>query len=241
MKNGKMVKMGWGAICLAALLVAAKPASGATYSLNSYNPGIASYTGPFGSVGVSLTDSSDALITFTASSVGAYHYLFGDGGSIALNVNGAVTILGGAFDSHGNITSGLSGITQPQGVAVTLKTPTYSMGTGNEDGFGPFNFELDNIDGFQAAVGSISFTLHRTTGTWASDTSVLTANADGWFTAAHIFVANSDYSNTGATGYAANDGTSTSHELLPDGGSTVALLGFGLLGIATLRQRLSRK
>ena len=231
MRYGKALKLGLSAICLAALLTVAKSASGATYDLSAYNFGISAYTGPYGTVGVSLSDSSDAVITFTGLSAGGFHYLFGDGGSLALNLNGAVTIVGG-------LSGGFSGITQPQ--AGMLKTPTYSMGSGNEDGFGSFNFELDNVDGFQASVSTISFTLHKTTGTWSGDGNVLTATTAGYFAAAHIFVADSSYKNTGATGYSASDGA-IGHEIAPDGGSTVALLGFGLLGIATLRQKLSRK
>src|SRR5947209_5423010 len=79
---------------------------------------------------------------------------------------------------------------------------------------------------------TISFTLTNTSGTWASDTTVLVANAQGAFAAAHIFVTTSpaNASNSAlVTGFAANGGST-----VPDGGTTVMLLGaaLGALGMA---------
>jgi len=101
------------------------------------------------------------------------------------------------------------------------------------DGFGSFNLTVDNVDGFDHAVNSISITLTNTSGTWASVFDVLSANAQGALAASHIFVtADPAVQSNGAkaTGYAANGGSVNT----PDGGTTVMLLGvaLGALGMA---------
>jgi hypothetical protein len=69
-------------------------------------------------------------------------------------------------------------------------------------------------------------------GTWANANQVLIANLQGAFAAAHIFVAqliNGQLVNVMVTGFAANGGSQ-----VPDGGTTVMLLGaaLGALGLA---------
>jgi len=98
-------------------------------------------------------------------------------------------------------------------------------GANNADGFGSFNQTTDNFDGFNAAVTSVSFVLTNTGAGWANAMSVLTANASGWLAAAHIFVIGDQ---TVVTGFAAGPGS------VPDGGTTVMLLGaaLGALGMA---------
>ena len=182
------------------------------YSLGQGNSAIAGYPGPYGTASVTLVGNT-ATITFTAANTAAYQYLFGDGGSVAVNVNGAFTL--------GAITG-----TQLPGFGPT----TYSNGgAGNEDGFGSFNLSINSNGGYTSASNSISFTL---TGSWADEASVLIANSNGFAVAAHIFVAAFPADpNAGAlaTGFASTGG---GH--IPDGGATVMLLGaaLGALGMA---------
>ena len=184
-----------------------------TYSLSAGNAAIAPFPAPYGSASVSLVGNT-ATITFTAANTAAFQYLFGAAGSVAVNVNGAFTL--------GAITG-----TQLPGFGPT----TYSNGgAGNEDGFGSFNLSINSFDGYTRSSNSITFTL---TGSWANDASVLTANANGAFVAAHIFVAAFPANpNAGAlaTGFAASGGAVNA----PDGGTTVMLLGaaLGALGMA---------
>jgi hypothetical protein len=184
-----------------------------TYSLSQGNPAISGFPAPYGSASVSLSGNV-ATITFTAANTAAFQYLFGNGGSVAVNVNGAFTL--------GPITG-----TQLPGFGPT----TYSNGgAGNEDGFGSFNLTINSSQGYTDASNSISFTL---TGSWANEGSVLTANANGAFVAAHIFVTAfpADVSAGAlATGFASNGGAVNT----PDGGTTVMLLGaaLGVLGMA---------
>src|SRR6185312_12548503 len=62
-----------------------------TYSLSAGNSAISGYPAPYGSASVSLVGNT-ATITFTAANTASYQYLFGNGGSVAVNVNGAFTL-----------------------------------------------------------------------------------------------------------------------------------------------------
>jgi hypothetical protein len=187
-----------------------------TYSLSAGNAAIAPFPGPYGSASVSLVGNT-ATITFTAANTAAFQYLFGAAGSVAVNVNGAFT-LGAITGTH------LPGFGFQPGEGYS------NGGAGNEDGFGSFNLTINSFDGYTRSSNSITFTL---TGSWANDASVLTANANGAFVAAHIFVAAFPANpNAGAlaTGFAASGGAVNA----PDGGTTVMLLGaaLGALGMA---------
>ena len=188
-----------------------------TYSLGAGNSAISGYPAPYGSATVTLLTGNIAMITFTAAQTGAFQYLFGDGGSAAVNVNGAFTL--------GAITG-----TQLPGFGPT----TYSNGgAGNVDGWGHFNLTINSSQGYTDASNSITFALTKTSGTWSSDANVLTANANGSLVAAHIFVAAFPANvkqGALATGFASNGGAVNT----PDGGTTVMLLGaaLGVLGMA---------
>jgi hypothetical protein len=187
-----------------------------TYSLSAGNSAISGYPAPYGSASVSLVGNT-ATITFTAANTAAFQYMFGDGGSVAVNVNGAFTL--------GAITG-----THLPGFGFQNAEGYSNGGAGNEDGFGSFNLTINSSDGYTRSSNSISFTL---TGSWANEASVLTANANGALVGAHIFVAAFPADpNAGAlaTGFAANGGAVST----PDGGTTVMLLGaaLGVLGMA---------
>jgi hypothetical protein len=203
-----------------------QPLSADTLALSIANSGISGYTGPFGNVTITLeADTHFADITFTAfnSPVGGFHFLMGGDGAMGLNVNSS------AFD----VVSGLNGITSPKGPQQGATGPDFiQIASGNEDGFGSFNLSIKNFDGFSYAVQTASFTLQNTAGTWSSAANVLTANATGYEAAAHIYVANPDWSNTNSTGYSANGAS------VPDGGTTALLLGLALAaGNFTFRRK----
>src|SRR5207244_11536125 len=100
--------------------------------------------------------------------------------------------------------------------------PVSDTGAHNVDGFGSFNQTLSQANSSNGA-SLVTFTLTNTSGTWASASQVLIANVDGWLVGAHLQIAN------GFTGYAVGSTTT-----LPDGGTTVMLLGaaLGALGMA---------
>ncbi len=187
------------------------------YSLTVGNSAISGYPPPYGSASVTLVGST-ATITFTAANTAAFQYLFGNGSSVDVNVNGGFTV--------GPITG-----TQLPGFTLT----SYSnAGAKNVDGFGVFNLTIDGGAGYTTSSNSITFTVTQTSGTpWATDANVLTANGNGAFVAAHIFVAAfpaSPAAGALVTGFAANGGAVNA----PDGGTTVMLLGaaLGALGMA---------
>ncbi len=214
---------------IAAILIAIaglglQQANAFTSDLNAGNTAIAGFTGPYGTVTINLVNSTTATVTFTSNTVAGNIYLFGDGGSVALNVNAT--------------TFSVSGITGSNSGTGFTPGP-YSQGAaGNEDGFGSFNLTINSFDGFTHSSDLISFTLTNTSGTWASDADVIIANASGFDAAAHIFVTTSpaNASNSAlATGFAAEGPQPPG---VPDGGTTVMLLGAALGGLGMARRFL---
>jgi VPDSG-CTERM motif len=101
--------------------------------------------------------------------------------------------------------------------------PVSDDGAGNEDGFGSFNQKV-SMQNSSNGASIISFVLTIGSGTWASAANVLTFNGNHWLVAAHIQIP------TGLTGFAGGPNGGT----VPDGGTTVMLLGaaLGALGMA---------
>ena len=178
--------------------------------------------GPYADVNVNLTSSTTATITFTSLSNNGFLYLMGGAQAANVNVNATsftVSSLGGT--SPANITGG-----------------TLSSGGGNNaDGFGKFNVNIDDTDGFNDAYKTITFILTDTQagGSWASAGSVLTNNAAGFLAAAHIFpctvtAAGCDLVNSpganGSTGFAAVP--------IP---AAAWLFGSGLVGLIAIARR----
>jgi hypothetical protein len=189
-----------------------------SFNISVGNPAISGYPGPYASVLVNRTDSTHATITFTSLTAAGNQYLFGDGSSVAVNVNASTWTLGTITGS--NVGTGFT------------PGPYSDGGSGNVDGFGVLNQTINSFDGFTHSSSTISFSLTNTSGTWANAAAVLIANNQGVFAAAHIFVTTfpANASNSAlATGFAANGGGQ-----VPDGGTTVMLLGaaLGALGIA---------
>jgi len=188
-------------------------------SLNQGNTAISGFTGPYGTVTITTNGTNQATVTFTSNTVAGNAYLFGDGGSVALNVSVA--------------TFSVSGISGSNAGTGFTPGPFSQMVAGNEDGFGSFNLRIRSFDGFTHSSDTITFTLTNTAGVWGSAASVLALNANGFDAAAHIFVTTSpaNASNSAlATGFAGEGGG----VVVPDGGTTVMLLGaaLGALGMA---------
>ena len=175
-----------------------------SFDLTNGNSAISGFPGPYATVQVNRNNSTHATITFTANT----GYLIGAAQAADVNVNGNSWTIGSFSWTGGNANTAFS-----------------NGGSNNADGFGSFNQTTDNFDGFTSAVSVVSFILTNTGGSWANAMSVLTANASNWLAAAHIFVI---ADQTVVTGFAAGPGGS-----VPDGGTTVMLLGaaLGALGI----------
>ena len=199
------------------------------YTLSSGNPALtnAGFTGPYATVNVNLVNSTTATVTFNSltQTIGGntYVYLMADGSSGAVNVKAGSWTISGITGSNS-----YPGFNSPQ---------LTNGGSGNVDGFGVMNQTVNNFDGFSYAMTTLSFTLTRLSGTWANASQVLIANLQGVFAAAHIFVAqliNGQLVNVNVTGYAANGGAQ-----VPDGGTTVMLLGMALAALGMARRYVS--
>jgi hypothetical protein len=210
---------------IAAVLIAIagfglQQANAFTSDLNQGNSAISGFTGPYGTVVITLVGQT-ATVTFTSNTVGGNIYLFGDGGSVALNVNASTFTVGTVTGTN-------------SGVGFTPGPFTTNIAAGqHEDGFGTFNLTIDSFDGYTHTSNVISFTVTNTSGTpWGSANDVLAFNASGIDAAAHIFITTFPANSSGSaivTGFAGEG-----RQAVPDGGTTVMLLGaaLGALGMA---------
>ena len=99
-----------------------------------------------------------------------------------------------------------------------------------------FNLRINSFDGFGHSSSTIGLALTNTSGTWANAAAVLAANSGGSLAAAHIFVTVSPANAANGallTGFAANGGQ------VPDGGTTVMLLGVALGALGMVRRYAS--
>jgi hypothetical protein len=101
-------------------------------------------------------------------------------------------------------------------------------GSGQVDGWGNFNLTT-TVGNSATGYTTISFTLTNTSGTWASANNVLTPNSSGFQEAAHVRVV-----GTTITGFA----TENNNPSVPDGGTTVMLLGMALSALGMARRYL---
>jgi hypothetical protein len=127
------------------------------------------------------------------------------------------------FVDGGSVAVNVNASTWLIGTFTSNGDPVSGDGAGNEDGFGSFNQKV-SMQNSSNGASIISFVLTNTSGTWLSAANVLAFNLQNWLVAAHIQIA------TGLTGFAAGPNGGT----VPDGGTTVMLLGaaLGALGMA---------
>jgi hypothetical protein len=201
-------------------------ADSVSFDLNVGNSGISGFPGPYAQVTINRTSLTTATITFTAYA----GFSIGGGQAVDLNFNGGpVTYSGLSF------VGGCTGGGCP--VGGTAFTGGWQGVPGNNaDGFGKFNFILDNSDGATNSVTSVTFNVSCATCVWNNVNQVLTGNATGHTAAAHIFVTGSNCGGSPCTGFASNGNPPE----VPEPASMM-LLGTGLLGIAAVFRKRHRK
>jgi len=232
MKLLKYITLGV-ALCAAFTLQSAKAVTFPS-TLNVGNEAIDQFGSDFGTVDLVLNTPTTATVTFTSNISGDPAFLFGDGSTVAVNVN----VTGTGFT--------ITDISGTQ-VGTGFDTPIFSVanppGTSNVDGLGSFNGVIDTHDGFKEATHIVSFTLTNLGGTWASAGDVLVANSNGFDAAAHIFVTSNGEGGINqangaiATGFA---GEAEGPFHVPDSGMTAMLLGSSLVGLGALRRFIKR-
>jgi PEP-CTERM motif len=209
------------------LMVAGNASADITYDITVGNAALTGYTGTYGTVLVHLSDSTHATITFTGGtglspSSTPVFYLFGDSSAIDVNVNAATWTIS---------------VITPTALNNTFDLGTFSSGgSGNVNGFGTFNQTINDTDGNKDSAEEVVFTLTNTSSTWVDASSVLTANSNSAFVAAHIFVSTGQASDDNlTTGFASNGGAMEVPEP-----SVLLLLGAGLIGLGGLRRRFKK-
>jgi hypothetical protein len=220
------IKTGLVALAATAAILASQEAK-ADLTLDTGNSAISGYTGPYGTVSVSLDSTKTiATITFTADNNGSQQFLFGGQGAVAVDVNGAFT--------YNNDASGAN-------IGKNFSAPgTYSAPnglSGQEDGFGNFDLTIDSFDGFGHSATTVTFSITKSSGTWSSADSVLSG------VAAHIFVTQypADFNTALQTDGKTQGALSTGYASTPEPTTLIAgallLLPFGASTLKIVRRK----
>jgi hypothetical protein len=210
-----------------------------SFDLTTPNAAMTPYPSPYATVFIDRIDAFTANVTFTGGTPTGYAYLFGDGSSVALNVNASsfsVDTIAGS-NPYPNFSTAAFNVVNPPG-------------TSNINGFGSFNMVIDSgklnngnfsNGGFKETSQVITFTLHNLdSGTgWTSVSQVLIANTGGSTAAAHPFVCQNDSTvpcdeknGALATGFVANGSEVPEPRII----SLLAALG-GLLAMVGIYRR----
>ena len=171
-------------------------------------------TGFYGTVTVTSLDvlNQNATITFQANTGGGFYFI--DGNVVDVNLTGnSATLVGTPIESINDFSS----------VQYNAQV----------DGFGKFTVVINNTSA-NVQESTITITVHNTSSTlWTTTQNVLDFNSQGWDAAVHYIDTNIGAPNT----FFAGEGTTGA--FIPDGGTTVMLLGIGLGVLGVVRRYLT--
>ena len=172
--------------------------------------------GPYAQVEIHLIDATHATAMFS----GLNSFSFGEMG---LDINAS--------------SFAVSGLTFTLAPGVT-KTPDYTAVMGGKVGsIGNFALDYtDNPNGASDAVSSASFTIHNTSGTWASETNVLTSAVPEAATHSFWTNGNSFFASGGPSVICPTCGPGTTGAPVPEPVS-MAVLGVGMAGLGYVRRQ----
>jgi hypothetical protein len=198
-------------------------------TLNIANANLATQgAGPYATFSFTYTPIAGGGTTVGVTATGLHNFVFGDHLIIDLNLSSTAGTVSNFQNAAGILT-------------VACVPGSASPCPAQVNGFGNFNFVLDDGPGFSSGgYSTLTFTFN-VSGTVSSIANLLASNGTA-SAAAHMALA----TNTACTGYAANGGTQGEGSVdnsscvapTPDGGMTVMLLGGALVGLATLRRML---
>jgi protein with PEP-CTERM/exosortase system signal len=159
-------------------------------------------------------------------------------GVVTLTINTATQIADVKFDANpgfGFIDTNAAAINVAHSFnnVVLITDPdfkAFNLASHNIDGFGLFNLTVNNKNA-STLIDVIEFSFHNTGTAWDSLDDVLAFNAHGVDAVAHVNFGN------GLTGFAAESGPFNHN--VPDGGTTVMLLGLGLSVLGAARRWLT--
>jgi len=148
------------AILLGIAGLALQQAKADTITLGVGNSAMSGFPAPYATANITVAGNGlSATVTFTSVVNSTYVNFMGDGGSVALNVNGSFSL------SNLAASNSFSGFHPPAPV---------NAGAGNDDGFGQFTLRLNTGSGYATSATTISFTVTNTSGrTWTGVTSDL--------------------------------------------------------------------
>jgi hypothetical protein len=207
---------GAAALGVLALSGPAARADSITETLGVANPNLATQgSGPYGTVTISGVGTGTTFMEFEVTATGSNNFVFGDSSILGLNLSTAAGTGTLCETNGGNCTTGAPSITLTQAAA------------GQVDGFGNFNFVVDDGAGFSSP--SSTFTFDFTTSNAVTAANLLTLNSDNADKVAHMALA----TNTACTGFAANTGA-TKPSGSPDNSACTSVVPAPLIGHGVL-------